>query len=252
MTGAIITPFPKTAPATPQRSAAPLVLESVEVHRDGKRLLGPLSFSVTAAGLTAILGANGAGKSQFLRLIHGLTPATRGRVTWGGTPAKAGADQGYVFQSVPVMRRSVWANVEFPLIARKWPRAMRHARTAEALDRARLADRAAQPAASLSGGERQRMALARAWVLGPRVLMLDEPCASLDPASTAEFERFLSQIRGEGVKLFLATHDLGQARRLADDVLFFDHGKLVEQRNAADFFAAPQTEQARRYLDGAL
>lgn len=251
MTPATITPFPKSAP--PPGTGPVLALEGAEVRQDGKTLVGPLSFSVTSPGVTAILGANGAGKSQFLRMIHGLTQSTSGKVTWSGSPAKAGnPDQGYVFQSVPVMRRSVWANVEFPLIARKWPRAMRHARTAEALDRARLADRAAQPAASLSGGERQRMALARAWVLGPRVLLLDEPCASLDPASTAEFEQFLAQIRAEGVKLFLATHDLGQARRLAEDVLFFDRGQMVEQRTAVDFFVAPQTDQARRYLDGAL
>ncbi len=251
MTPATITPFPK--PVASSGTGPVLALNAAEVRIDGTPLLGPLTFGVTTSGLTAILGANGAGKSQFLRLIHGLTPAARGQVTWSGIPVRTGsAGRGFVFQSVPVMRRSVWANVEFPLIAQKWPRAMRHARTAEALDRARLADRAAQPAASLSGGERQRMALARAWVLGPRVLMLDEPCASLDPASTAEFERFLTQIRAEGVKLFLATHDIGQARRLADDVLFFDQGQMVEQRSAADFFAAPMTEQARRYLDSRL
>lgn len=250
MSGATVTPLPRRAA---QQGADALRVDGAEIVADGARLLGPLSVLVDSAGVTAVLGPNGAGKSQFLRLIHGLTRPARGGVAWGGrAPEAARADQGFVFQAAPVMRRSVWANVEFPLIARRWPRAMRHARTAEALARARLAEKAAQPAASLSGGERQRMALARAWAPGPRILMLDEPCASLDPASTGEFERFLTQIGAEGVKIFLATHDLGQARRLAEDVLFFDRGALAEQAPAARFFAAPASAAAQRYLDGAL
>lgn len=238
----------------PPRAAEALRLEGAETAAAGARLLGPLDLAVASPGPTAVLGPNGAGKSQFLRLIHGLTPATAGRVVWGDGrgPEAARADQAFVFQTTPVLRRSVWANVEFPLIARRWPRAMRHARTAEALERARLADKAAQPAASLSGGERQRMALARAWTTGPRALLLDEPCANMDPASTAEFERFLAEIREEGAKIFLATHDLGQARRLAEDVLFFDQGRLAEQAPAGRFFAAPASAAAQRYLDGRL
>ncbi|MEM8752144.1 MAG: ATP-binding cassette domain-containing protein [Pseudomonadota bacterium] len=250
MSGAEIAVLPGAAPAAPEA----LRLEAAETRAEGERLLGPLTFRVDGAGPTAVLGPNGAGKSQFLRLIHGLIPPAAGRVTWGDgrTPEAARADQSFVFQAAPVLRRSVWANVEFPLIARGWPRAMRQARTAEALERARLAPKAAQPAASLSGGERQRMALARAWTTGPRVLLLDEPCASMDPASTAEFERFLGEIRDEGAKILIATHDLGQARRLAEDVLFFDRGRLAEQAPAGRFFGAPASVAARRYLAGEL
>ena len=178
-----------------------------------------------------------------MRLIHGLSAPSAGVVRWGERSAReARADQGYVFQRPPILRRSVWANVEFPLIAAGWPRAMRQARAAEALRRARLADKAALPAAGLSGGERQRMALARAWAPEPRILLLDEPCANLDPASVAEFESLLAEIRADGVKLFLATHDLKQAERLAEDVLFLDRGALAEQTSAARFFAAPTSE----------
>ncbi|MEM7524285.1 MAG: ATP-binding cassette domain-containing protein [Pseudomonadota bacterium] len=140
----------------PRRAATAeaLRLEAAEVLSDGERLLGPLTLVVGGDGLTAVLGANGAGKSQFLRLIHGLSTETRGAAIWGAaqTPEAARPDHAFVFQTAPVLRRSVWANVEFPLIARRWPRAMRQARTAEALERARLADRAAQPGASLWGG----------------------------------------------------------------------------------------------------
>ena len=246
--GAIVTPLPRTP-----RAAEALRLDGAEVRKDGARILGPISLTVASAGATALLGANGAGKSQFLRLIHGLVRPSAGAVTWGErSVAEARDEQSFVFQAAPVMRRSVWANVEFALIARRWPRAMREARTAEALERARLAGKAAQPAAALSGGERQRMALARAWAAGPRVLLLDEPCASLDPASTAEFERLLADIRAEGVKLFLATHDRDQARRLAEDVLFFENGRVAEQTAAARFFSGPASDAARRYLAGEL
>lgn len=245
---ASVAALPRNAPG-----AETLRLDGATVERGGARLLGPLSLTVASAGPTAVLGANGAGKSQFLRLVHGLVPPSAGRVRWGERgAAEAQRDQGFVFQTTPIMRRSVWANVEYALIAKGWPKAMRAARTAEALERARLADKAAQPAASLSGGERQRMALARAVAAGPRVLLLDEPCASLDPASTAEFERHLADIAADGVKLFIASHDRDQARRIADDVLFFDRGGLAEQADAGRFFAAPRSEAAARYLSGRL
>ena len=243
-----ISPLPRAPVA-----AETLRLENAVVAKGGERVIGPLTVSVRSAGPTVILGANGAGKSQFLRLIHGLSKPDQGAVAWGErTAAEARADQGFVFQAPQIMRRSVWANVEFPLIARGWPKAMRAARTAEALERARLADKAASPAAALSGGERQRMALARAWVTSPRALLLDEPCASLDPASTAEFERFLTSLRDDGVKLFLATHDLAQAQRLAEDILFFEAGRLIEHSPADRFFAWPASEAAQRYLNGEI
>lgn len=230
-----------------------LVMEGAETQVDGKRLLGPINLRAAGNGITVVMGPNGAGKSQFLRLAHGLSHAANGVVRWGEHPvAVARRDQAFVFQNPPLMRRSVWANIEFPLRARGWSRPLRHARTAEALGRARLTAHADAPAASLSGGERQRMALARAWVTAPKVMFLDEPSAALDPASTVEIERFLTEMRDEGVKLFLSTHDIGQARRLASEILFFDSGLLAEQAAAARFFAAPISEPAKRYLNGLL
>lgn len=243
------------ASVTPLRqpSGDELSMQGAEVRKGGKRLLGPLTFTAAATGVTVIMGANGAGKSQFLRLAHGLTRPAAGTVNWGDRPAAdARSDQAFVFQSPPLMRRSVWANIEFPLKARGWSRPVRHARAAEALGRARLTAHADAPAASLSGGERQRMALARAWSTGPKVLFLDEPSAALDPASTTEIERFLAEMREEGVKLFFSTHDIGQARRMADEVLLFDQGALAEQAPAARFFAAPRSDAAQRYLDGVI
>lgn len=247
---------PEAARVTPLRPAVAgtgLTMEGVSITRGGAQLLGPLDCAVSAGGVTVLMGANGAGKSLFLRLAHGLTPPDAGRVLWAGRPvAEARGDQGFVFQAPPLMRRSVWGNVEFALKARGWSRPLRHARTAEALARMRLTDRADAPAAALSGGERQRMALARAWAPGPRVMMLDEPSANLDPASTGAIEALLRELVADGVKLILSTHDIGQARRLAEEVIFLDAGRLAEQAPAARFFAAPGSEAAQRYLAGAL
>ena len=230
-----------------------LHMQNAAVQVGSKRLIGPVTLRASGSGVTVVMGPNGAGKSQFLRLAHGLSPLAAGTVKWGDRPvADARQDQAFVFQNPPLMRRSVWANIEFPLKARGWSRPLRHARTAEALGRARLTAHADAPAASLSGGERQRMALARAWATGPKILLLDEPSAALDPASTAEIERILTDMRDEGVKLFLSTHDIGQARRLADEVLFFDNGTLAEQAPVARFFAAPASDAARKYLNGVL
>lgn len=248
-------PQPTSVTTLPRAATSPeaLRLAGVELRQGGARVLGPLDLTLASAGPTAVLGPNGAGKTQFLRLVHGLVEPTKGEVRWGErTTEEARADQGFVFQSAPLMRRSVWANVEFALIAKGWPKAMRQARTAEALERGRLAAKAAQPAAALSGGERQRMALARAWAPGPRMLLLDEPCASLDPASIAEFESLLEGIRAEGTKILIATHDRDQARRIAEDVLFFDRGALAEQAPASRFFSKPGSDSARRYLNGEL
>ncbi|MGB0505516.1 MAG: ATP-binding cassette domain-containing protein [Pikeienuella sp.] len=228
-------------------------MDSVEARIDNTLIVGPLSLTVSGGGITAIMGPNGAGKSWFLRLAHGLAAPSAGKITWGGRQVdKARPDQSFVFQQTKLLRRSVWANIEFPLRARGWSRARREARTAEALSRARLIDRADDPAAALSGGEKQRMALARAWVTGPKVMLLDEPSANLDPASTAEIERLLRELSDEGIKILIATHDIGQAKRIADDVLFFADGVLVEQAPTSKFLAAPKSIEATRYLNGEL
>ena len=112
-----------------------------------------------------------------------------------------------------------------------------------------LADR---PARLLSGGEQQRLALARAWAVRPQVLFLDEPSASLDPTATRIIEEMVTQFSNEGITIVMSTHDLGQARRLAQDVAFLHRGRLIEHRSATDFFAGPETPEARAFLAGDL
>ncbi len=205
-----------------------LVFADVEYSVGQKLLLGPISLELGTTGITAVLGANGAGKSLFLQLCHGLIQPSKGSVCWHGQPAQSNRrNRGYVFQHTPIMRRSVQANIEFPLLAHGISKPDRTQRLETALVLARLSDRAAQPAASLSGGERQRMAVARAFVTNPTVLLLDEPSASLDPESTAILETMISEISAQGTRVILVTHDFEQSKRLADDALHFNHGKLT-------------------------
>ncbi len=234
-------------------SAPHLRFENVEIAANGETLLGPLTLSVTSPGITVIMGPNGAGKSLLLSAAHGLIDPSVGSITWDGVAARTNrAARGFVFQTTPILRRSVTGNVVFPLIAQKIPGPKRRRLLQNALEAARLTDAAHKPAAALSGGERKRLALARAMVCEPKVLLLDEPAANLDPASTFELEQSLRNISSGSTKIYLSTHDIAQARRLADDILFIDHGQLVEQSPAPEFLNTPATKAAANYLKGIL
>ncbi len=234
-------------------STPSLNMTGATVRRDGKTLLGPIDLDLSDPGITCVMGANGAGKSLFLRLAHGLLAPQTGTVTWDRVAAPLTVkDRGFVFQTPPILRRSVAANIAFPLRADGAGRAEAAVRVAALLDLVRLTDRARIPAAQLSGGERQRMALARALALDPKVVLMDEPSASLDPASTKALEDLVHDVSARGVKVIFSTHDIGQARRLAADILFFDGGALAEQAPSANFFDRPGSAAAVNYLRGTL
>ncbi len=234
-------------------SFSKLEVRSVGYLRDRVTLLSPVSLDLSSPGITVIVGPNGAGKSLFLQLLHGLLTPTGGTIRWSGQSVEATrARRGYLFQKCPVMRRSVRDNVAFPLLVAGTPRAGRAGKVAAALEMARLSGKPDVPAAALSGGEQQRMALARALVTDPDVVLMDEPSASLDPASTRALEGIMREVSQRGVKVLMATHDLGQARRLAEDVLVFHDGALVEYSPAARFFDTPASPEARDYVAGVL
>jgi tungstate transport system ATP-binding protein len=234
-------------------SILPLRLEGVSYAAGGKRLIDSLSLTLAAGPRTVILGPNGAGKSLLMRLCHGLVAPSAGRIAWAGADApRARLRQAMVFQRPVMLRRSALGNVVFALKLRDVPRSARAARATEMLERTGLAALAGQPARRLSGGEQQRLALARAWASAPEVLFLDEPTASLDPAATRAVEDIVMQMHEAGTKIVMTTHDLGQARRLADEILFLHRGRLLERRPAAEFFARPATEEAAAFIAGRL
>jgi tungstate transport system ATP-binding protein len=157
-----------------------------------------------------------------------------------------------VFQRPVMLRRSAAANVAYALAQAGVPRRLRAARGAELLQRVGLADLGGRPARRLSGGEQQRLALARALARNPEILLLDEPTASLDPAASRAVEEIVLMAAQSGIKIVMASHDLGQVRRLAGDVVFMLRGTVHEQGTAADFLERPSTPEAAAFLHGDL
>lgn len=222
----------------------PLRLEQVS-FRD---IIKPLSLEIAAGPSTIILGANGAGKSVLMRIMHGLLAPSVGRICWQGENPRG--KQAMVFQRPVMLRRSAFENVLYPLNAAGVGHAARLA--GEALAEVGLSHVANRPARVLSGGEQQRLALARAWALHPEILFLDEPTASLDPSATREIEAVIRAFDAAGTKVVMATHNLGQARRLGDEVIYLHQGRVLERASVEAFFARPATPEAASFIKGEL
>jgi tungstate transport system ATP-binding protein len=230
----------------------PLALHELSFSVRGKTILEPLSLEIAAGPSTIILGANGAGKSVLMRLMHGLLAPTSGRVQWAEAEAgRVRRAQAMVFQRPVMLRRTALANVRYALEAAGAAQDNER-RALDALDEVGLRQVAGQPARALSGGEQQRLALARAWALHPEVLFLDEPTASLDPSATREIEAVIRAFDASGTKIVMATHNLGQARRLGDEVLFIHQGRLIERAPVERFFGQPASEEAGAFIKGEL
>lgn len=239
-------------PAGP-RPVLPLTVDGLCFEAGGTRLIDNLSFALEPESRTIILGPNGAGKSLLLRLCHGLLIPSRGTISWNGVLGlEAQHAQAMVFQRPVMLRRSVAANVDYALALRRIGREARRQRIDEVLSKTGLRKFAGRQARVLSFGEQQKLALARAWALSPQVLFLDEPTASLDPAATRAIETIIDAIRTAGTKIVMTTHDLGQARRIGDEILFLHKGQLIERTSAGQFFNEPSTAPARAFLRGDL
>jgi tungstate transport system ATP-binding protein len=234
-----------------QASILPLTVDGLAFEAGGKRLLDGVAFTLPKGGVTAVIGPNGAGKSLLLRLCHGLLTPTAGAVRWSRIPERGqGLRHAMVFQRPVMLRRSALANVVHALKAAGLDRAPERAH--EALTRFGLQGLADQPARLLSGGEQQRLAIARAWALEPELLFLDEPTSQLDPGATRQIEDIVASLAAEGMTILMTTHDLSQARRLAQRVIFLNKGRLIEDAAADVFFAAPATAEGRAFLAGDL
>jgi tungstate transport system ATP-binding protein len=229
----------------------PLRFSGLRFCPDGRCVLDGLELELSGEGISVILGPNGVGKTVLLRLLAGLLPLDAGQIDWGGK-SRPDARLAMVFQQPMLLRLSVFTNVEFALRPQGIDADERRSRTATVLERVGLGHRAGDSARLLSGGERQRLALARAWVMQPRLLLLDEPTASLDPSATEAVERIIREIRTDGAKVLMTTHNLGQATRLADDIIFLADGRVQEHEPAQRFFAHPQSPAARAFLQGEL
>ena len=228
----------------------PVAARDIRVHRAGRTVLGPLSVEIGAGGITILLGPNGSGKTTLLRALHGLERLNAGRIDWTVAEPKARGAQSFVFQTPIMMRRSVADCIAYPLMLRGVDAATARARAEAAAHDVGIGARLDLPARVLSGGEKQKLALARALVIEPQILFLDEPCANLDGQSTRDIEAILIRARDSGITIVMSTHNVGQARRLADSVLFLYRGALHDQGDAREFFANPKTAEGRAHIQG--
>lgn len=231
-------------------SLLPIRISDLRLIKGDRAVLAGVNLRIDEPGITVIMGPNGAGKTMLLRCLHGLIKPDQGQITLGDLNVAASrGQQAMVFQHPVLLRRTALQNLAFaaPGVAKSEPQ-----RLIEVLESVHLADRADQPARMLSGGEQQRLALARALLSNPALLLLDEATASLDPASVVLIESLVKAQSAQGTKVILVSHDQGQARRLADDIVFISDGQVAEQNPANLFFMAPQTPVAKAYLAGEI
>ena len=232
-------------------SILPLALENVSYASNGQPIISSVSLAIVAGPSTVILGANGAGKSVLMRLMHGLLAPASGTVSWREKDmGRVRRLQAMVFQRPVMLRRSALGNVVYALAVAGVPTNEREAQALAALDEVGLRHLAHRPARVLSGGEQQRLALARAWALHPEVLFLDEPTANLDPGAVREIETVIKAFDAAGTKIVMATHNLGQARRLGDEVIYLQAGRVMERAPIEEFFAHPATAEAAAFMKG--
>jgi tungstate transport system ATP-binding protein len=230
----------------------PIEVEQLCFTPNGRRVLDRVDLSLDGDGISVLLGPNGAGKSVLMRILAGLETCWHGGSIHWNRAAAPGETVAMVFQQPMLLRSSVAANAALGLKPSALSGSQRRARVREMLQRVGLAHRAKDSARLLSGGERQRLALARAWAIRPRLLLLDEPTAALDPTATDTVEQLVREIRTEGTRILMTTHNLGQAMRMADDIVFIHSGQVREHTPATEFFHRPRSEEARLFIQGEL
>nr|WP_040307844.1 ATP-binding cassette domain-containing protein [Afipia felis] len=233
-------------------SDLPIALEHVSIVAGGISILTDVTLRFSSGAPTVLIGPNGSGKTTLLRVAMGLLQPSSGSVTWGGQERVAPQRRAIVFQRPAMLRRTAAANIEYALASVNIERDLWKQRTEELLAMVGLSGLGERPARKLSGGEQQRLALARALARSPEVLFLDEPTAALDPYSTKAIEDVLATISAKNIKIVMSTHDLGEARRLAGDIVFLNHGRIVETGSATNFFTAPITGDGQRFIAGEL
>lgn len=232
-----------------------LYMKNLTKEYEGRKVLDIGELLIKDGALCGIVGPNGAGKSTLLNLIAGLMRPTAGSLLYGEEMSASAPyrTMTMVFQTPYLIRTTVEKNIAYPLKLRGWGNAQIEERVGELTEDLGLADFRKQKSWKLSGGETQKVALARALAFRPKLLLLDEPTANVDPSTTAEIERMLRKINEkEGTTVILITHNLVQARRLCDEVLFMNQGKVVEYGASEKILREPEQELTKRFVAGEL
>ena len=212
-------------------------------------LIDDISLNSSINHCTALLGANGAGKSTFLRLCHGLLTPTSGEIYWGTqAPQALGRRITMVFQKPCLLKRSVYANLSYALYLHRVRSSEREKRIKAAFQLVHLTHQIHRSAQLLSGGEQKKLAIARAWVLQPDIILFDEPTAGLDIDSTHAVEKIISDLSQQGIKIIIASHNLAQVRRLCDEIIFLDQGRVIQQCGTQEFFDNPREKTICEFI----
>jgi tungstate transport system ATP-binding protein len=228
----------------------PLIAENLVVEFKGQRILGPIGLNLSKGDIAVILGPNGSGKTTLLKSLHGIIKIKHGTISWSCPKSESMAKQMFVFQSPVMLRRSVFENLTYPLTLCKTPKAEINRLADEWVSRISLKEVIHIAATRLSRGEKQKLALARALITKPEMLFLDEPTASLDGKTTLEIEKLLQNCAENGTTIMMSTHDIGQAKRLAKNILFLNKGKLESTQPAQTFFREPMSNNASKFIAG--
>jgi tungstate transport system ATP-binding protein len=244
------------------KNELPIRFDALSIRAGAVTILDGVDLTIAAGAPTVIVGPNGSGKTTLLRAAMGLRAAAQyerapnyhvaGHITYGGIAGVPPVHRAIVFQRPAMLRRSAAGNIRYALRAAGRPHDHDASRIAELLTLVGLGGFADRPARRMSGGEQQRLALARALARDPAVLFLDEPTASLDPAATKAIEDVIQTIAARGIKIVMSTHDLGEARRLAGDIVLLHRGRVIESADSETFFRSPATSEARAFLAGEL
>ena len=228
----------------------PLRVTDVKINIKSKRLIGPINLEIEQNGISILLGANGSGKTTLLEALHGLRKLSAGKVEWNISNSQAAAEQAFVFQSPIMLRRTVAENLAFPLKVRRISKLTTTTEVMMWAKKIGLEDKIKQQAMLLSGGEMQAIAVARALITKPKMLFLDEPTASLDGATKKAIEDILISASSNGTKILMSTHDLGQLKRLARDIIFLHKGIVEAHCSKEEFLTKPASKAAKQFLAG--
>ena len=229
----------------------PICIKDLSLIFDERKILSSLNLSINSDDVTVIMGPNGAGKSIFLKILNGILTPTSGCITWNNKKQFSDTlnTQAFVFQKPILLRRSVIANLDYMDSVLGYKKKISKDRLLEIVQ---LKKQKNQPARMLSLGEQQRLSLVRSLMLRPNLLLLDEPTANLDPASTKIIEDIILNLKMMGIKIIFVTHNILQAKRIADEIIFLNEGKMVEHLNKQEFFSNSKSIEVQNYLNGIL
>ena len=229
----------------------PIYIKDLSLILDERKILSSLNLSINSDDVTVIMGPNGAGKSIFLKILNGILTPTSGCITWNNKKQFSDTlnTQAFVFQKPILLRRSVIANLDYMDSVLGYKKKISKDRLLEIVQ---LQKQKNQPARMLSLGEQQRLSLVRSLMVRPNLLLLDEPTANLDPGSTKIIEDIVLNLKMMGIKIIFVTHNILQAKRIADDIIFLNEGKMVEHLNKQEFFSNSKSIEVQNYLNGIL